>query len=140
MVREIVTDIDFLEKPLEKVESVEEVKELARDLLDTARHHVKRCLGLSANQIGGTKKVVAVKITENDFILMINPTIVKKSTQCYVATEECLSLEGARKTMRNRWVDVMYRDSGYHIKKMHCTGLVGQIVQHGIDHTNGVII
>ena len=79
-------------------------------------------------------------IKENDFILMINPTIVKKSTQCYVATEECLSLEGARKTMRNRWVDVMYRDSGYRIKKMHCTGLVGQIVQHEIDHTNGVII
>ena len=62
MVREIVTDIDFLEKPLEKVESAEEVKELARDLLDTAKHHGKRCLGLSANQIGGTKKVVAVKI------------------------------------------------------------------------------
>lgn len=140
MVRDIVKDIDFLEKPLKKVETVEEIKELAHDLLETARHHGKSCLGISANQIGGTKKVVAVKITENDFILMINPTIVKKSTQCYVATEECLSLEGARKTIRNRWVDVMYRDSGFHIKKMHCIGLVGQIVQHVIDHTNGIII
>ena len=91
MVREIVTDVDFLEKPLEKVESVEEVKELARDLLDTARHHGKRCLGLSANQIGGTKKVVAVKITEKDFILMIKHTIVKKSKQCYLDNEECLT-------------------------------------------------
>jgi len=140
MVKDIVTDIDFLEKPLEKVKSVAEVKELARDLLDTARYYGKSCLGLSANQIGGTKRVVAVKITEKDFILMINPTIIKKSTQCYVATEGCLSLEGERKTMRNRWVDVMYRDSGYHIRKMHCTGLVGQIVQHEIDHTNGIII
>ena len=140
MVRSIVTDIDFLEKPLEKAESVEEVRELARDLLDTARSHGKNCLGLAANQIGGTKKVVAVRITDSDFILMINPVIVKKSTQFYIATEECLSLEGARKTMRNRWVDVMYRDSGYNIKKMHCSGLVGQIVQHEIDHTKGIII
>ena len=140
MVRKIVTDVEFLGKPLEKAESLEEVKELACDLLETARHHGRHCLGLSANQIGGTKNIAAVKITEKDFILMINPTIVKKSTQFYVAAEECLSLEGARKTMRNRWVDVMYRDSGYHIKKMHCTGLVGQIAQHIIDHANGIII
>ena len=57
MVRKIVTDIDFLEKPLEKVESAEEVKELARDLLDTAKHHGKRCLGLSANAMLQPKNV-----------------------------------------------------------------------------------
>lgn len=140
MVRDIVTDIDFLEKPLEKVEAVDEVKELAQDLLETAVYYGERCLGLSANQIGGIKKVVAAKITESDYILMINPTIVKKSTQMYVAKEYCLSLEGPRKTMRRRWIDVMYRDSSYNIKKIRCTGLVGQIIQHEIDHTNGIII
>ncbi len=140
MIKEIVRDIDFLEKPLEKAESIEEVKDIIVDMLDTARFHTDRCLGMAANQIGSTKRVVVVKITEKDFITMINPVIVKESTQWYVATESCMSLDGERKVMRKRWVDIMYRDAAFKIKKMHCTGLVAQIVQHEIDHLNGVII
>lgn len=140
MIKEIVRDIDFLEKPLEKAESIEEVKDIIVDMLDTARFHTDRCLGMAANQIGSTKRVIVVKITEKDFVTMINPVIVKESTQWYVATESCMSLDGERKVMRKRWVDIMYRDVAFKIKKMHCTGLVAQIVQHEIDHLNGVII
>lgn len=140
MIREIITDIEFLENPLEKVDSIKEIRELAGDLLDTAKFYADRCLGLAANQIGEKKRVVAVKINDVDFMLMINPVIINKSTQWYVATEGCLSLDGVRKTMRHAWVDVMYRDMKYGIKKMHCTGRIAQIVQHEIDHINGIII
>ena len=118
MIKEIVRDIDFLEKPLEKAESIEEVKDIIVDMLDTARFHTDRCLGMAANQIGSTKRVIVVKITEKDFITMINPVIVKESTQWYVATESCMSLVGERKVMRKRWVDIMYRDAAFKIKSI----------------------
>lgn len=140
MIREIVTDTELLAKPLERVESTAEIRELARDLLDTAKFHGDRCLGLAANQIGGTKCVVVVRGDHSGFMLMVNPVIIKRSPQWYAASEGCLSLDGIRKTLRFSWVDVMYRDAKYNIRKIRCAGKLAQIVQHEIDHTNGIII
>lgn len=113
---------------------------LIQDLLDTANAHVEHCVGLAAIQIGVPKRAIVVK-EGNQFVPYINPAIVKRSRETYFATEGCLSLEGTRNVKRCRSVMVSSTAAnGKKRKPKTFDGLLAEILQHEIDHCNGVLI
>lgn len=142
MIKEIVKDIEQLEKILEKVHPREDVGQIVKDMLDTARFHNDNCLGLAANQVGYNKRIILVKMNGIDsaFTVMINPVIMKAYGKKYISAESCLSLEGARKTVRNSSVSVIYQDRAGKIYRGDYSGLTAKIIQHEVDHCNGIII
>lgn len=113
--------------------------QLYQDLIETAEAHRENCLGLAAVQIGEHKRAVVVLINDK-FELFINPVIVGFNHETYEATEGCLSLEGTRTVRRYKTIIVLYKTRNGKIKKMFYSGLTAQILQHEIDHCNGVLI
>ena len=138
MIKDIVKDTDILTQKSEQV-SVEEAQEIITDLLDTANHHIDDCAGLAAPQIGVHKKVIVVR-TGNSFFPMINPMIIKKSGRKFVNTEGCLSLEGSRSVERFPTILVSYTDRNGKRNTKTYNGLMAVIVQHEVDHLNGILI
>lgn len=138
MVKEIIKDTEFLSKTSEKVE-FEESKEIIQDLLDTSNHYKDICVGLAAPQIGILKKIIVVK-SGNSFFPMINPTIIKKFGKKFISIEGCLSLEGERKVDRYQSVMVNYMDKTGKTQTRTFSGLTSVIIQHEVDHLNGVLI
>ena len=137
MVRPIVKDAMFLGQPSEK--AVESDLSIVNDLLDTLKAHVGNCVGLAANMIGEKKRIIAVCVGKSHLV-MLNPEIVKASSEQYEAEEGCLSLPGQRKTMRHEWLEVVYRDIKFRKQQNKFSGFTAQIIQHEIDHCNGVLI
>ena len=136
MVKEIVKDIMFLSQKAEKATGKD--KDIANDLLDTLKANKDRCVGLAANMIGYNKSIICVSGGFYDFV-MINPVITKKSGE-YQAEECCLSLIGERKCKRYNEIEVDYLDINFTKQHRKYTGFVAEIIQHEIDHTNGIII
>lgn len=139
MVKEIVKDIDTLSKKSEPVDFGNEDLCFIDDMWDTAKAHEERCVGLAAVQIGVHKRVILVKLGDK-FEVLINPIIIKRSPQKYKTMEGCLSLDGQREVVRHKWVTVVFRDiTG---KKCYGTyfGYDAEIIQHEVDHLNGVLI
>ena len=136
MVKEIVKDVMFLSQKAEK--ATEKDKYIAKDLLDTLKANKDRCVGLAANMIGYNKSIICVSGGFYDFV-MINPVITKKSGE-YQTEECCLSLIGERKCKRYNEIEVEYLDINFTKQHRKYTGFVAEIVQHEIDHTNGIII
>lgn len=137
MVRDIMHDPIFLAQP--SVDATLEDKQVAIDLLDTLRAHLDGCVGMAANMIGVRKNIIVVAAGLGQFV-MINPVIVKKGKP-YQTEEGCLSLMGGpRKCTRFEEIEVDYYDLNW--KKQHSsyTGWVAQIIQHEVDHCNGVLI
>ena len=112
---------------------------MAIDLTDTLRANADICVGMAANMIGVNKRIIAFSIGPV-IITMINPEIVKKSKETYEADEGCLSLDGTRKTLRHQSVEVEYLDMNFQKQKQFFNGFPAQIIQHEIDHCNGIII
>ena len=137
MIRELVHDPFFLgikSKPAAKEDAA-----VARDLLDTLMAHRETCVGMAANMIGKTVRVIAFN-DSGRFTVMYNPEIVAKAAP-YETEEGCLSLPGApRKTVRYKTVKVKYQDGSFQWKTKQYTGFAAQIIQHEIDHCNGVLI
>ena len=136
MVREIMKDEVFLAEASEKATA--EDTEIARDLLETLEAHKAGCVGMAANMIGVRKRIIAVD-NEGSYMVMFNPEIVKKSG-AYEAEEGCLSLTGTRKTRRWQSIKVQYQNEKMQIRLKTFTGWTAQIIQHEIDHCNGIII
>lgn len=111
---------------------------VAQDLLDTLAAHADHCVGLAANMIGVQKNIIAVNMGPVN-VAMLNPVIVKKSGR-YTTEEGCLSLEGERKTVRYQKITVEYLDINMQPQKQNFSGFTAQIIQHEIDHCNGIII
>ena len=113
-------------------------KQVITDLLDTLRANRETCVGMAANMIGVNKRIIAVNMGFAN-IAMLNPVIVSKK-EPYEAEEGCLSLKGVRKTTRYQEIEVEYED--IHFKKQHqkYKGWVAQIIQHEVDHCEGIII
>ena len=136
MVRPIVHDPIFLAQP--SAAATEEDLPIAQDLADTLKANLDRCVGMAANMIGKKKRIIA--IAKGPMVVtMLNPKILAASDE-YETEEGCLSLEGKRKTRRYRsirlkWQDVQMRE---HVGLLD--GFQAQIVQHEIDHLNGVLI
>ena len=138
MIRDIVKDENVLRQ---KSESFVFGRDdyLITDLLDTANAHKDRCAGLACIQIGVAKRVVLVRFGDT-FIPFINPAIIKKSPQTYIAQEGCLSLDGLRTVKRHKSVKVMWTDQNGKRKVQEFSGYIAEILQHEIDHCNGVLI
>ena len=136
MVKEIVKDTMFLSQKAEK--ATEKDKYIAKDLLDTLKANKDRCVGLAANMIGYNKAIICVSSGLYDFV-MINPVITNKNDE-YETEEGCLSLIGERKCRRYKEIEVDYLDVNFNSRHGKFTGFVAEIIQHEVDHTNGVII
>lgn len=139
MIKEIVKDVEFLKQKSEDFD-FETDKDLIQDLLDTAEHHGVNCAGLAAPQIGIHKRAIVV-LTNTGFKLMLNPVIFWKDLKSkYNAVEGCLSLDGEREVKRFRRIKVKYtNENGITIIKQF-DGYQAQIIQHEVDHLNGILI
>ncbi|MCI5919187.1 MAG: peptide deformylase [Roseburia sp.] len=113
-------------------------KQVVTDLLDTLGANREICVGMAANMIGVNKAIIVVAAGPFAFA-MVNPVITRKSG-AYQTEEGCLSLDGVRPCTRYEEIEVDYLDSNF--KKQHgkYTGWTAQIIQHEIDHCNGVVI
>ena len=136
MIKPIVTDTFFLSQKSEP--AVREDGAIVKDLLDTLQANRERCVGMAANMIGIKKRIIAVQMGEVN-LPMLNPVIVKKSKP-YETEEGCLSLEGVRRTTRYETIEVEYRDVNFKRCKQRYTGWTAQIIQHEIDHCDGILI
>ena len=111
---------------------------VAQDLLDTLAAHADGCVGMAANMIGVSKRIIAVE-AEEGYLVLFNPVILKKSG-AYEAEEGCLSLEGVRKTKRWQTIKVQYQTPEGKPRIKNFTGWTAQIIQHEIDHCDGILI
>lgn len=108
------------------------------DLLDTLRAHQDVCVGMAANMIGVHKRVIIVQMGVLP-VLMINPEITAKSDP-YTTSEGCLSLLGERQTTRYQNITVKFLDKNFKPTTQKFTDFVAQIIQHEVDHCDGIII
>ena len=111
---------------------------VGQDLQDTLQANRDRCVGMAANMIGVRKKIIIVNMGLIN-VVMYNPVILKKDSP-YETEEGCLSLTGVRKTIRYENVEVEYQDSSWKKHRQKFSGWTAQIIQHEVDHLNGVII
>ncbi|MBQ5442326.1 MAG: peptide deformylase [Oscillospiraceae bacterium] len=111
---------------------------LAQDLLDTLKAHRDGCVGMAANMIGEAKRIIVFD-REGEYMTMFNPMIVKCSGP-YETEEGCLSLPGQRKARRYRSIKVQYQNERFQMRLKTFTGWTAQIIQHEIDHCNGILI
>ena len=136
MVKELMHDPIFLAR--KSAPATKEDLQIAQDLLDTLTAHQATCVGMAANMIGEHKRIIAVE-TGYGPLAMINPVITRKSGP-YDAEEGCLSLPGVRKTKRYEVIEVKYLDIAFKPVKKTFTGYTAQIIQHEVDHCDGVLI
>ena len=136
MVREIMQDEAFLSQKAEPA-TLEDLA-VAQDLLDTLTAHKDGCVGMAANMIGVCKRIIVFD-NEVKYMVMFNPEIIKKSGP-YEAEEGCLSLTGTRKAKRWQSIKVQYQNEQFQTRFKTFTGWTAQIIQHEIDHCEGVLI
>ena len=136
MIREIMKDIDFLSHP--SVPATIEDLPIAEDLLETLTAHKDGCVGMAANMIGESKRIIAFE-NEGKYSVMFNPEIIKKSG-LYEAVEGCLSLTGVRPCKRYKSIKVQSQNEKFQTRLKTFTGWTAEIIQHEIDHLEGIII
>ncbi|MBR3752824.1 MAG: peptide deformylase [Ruminiclostridium sp.] len=136
MVQPIMKDEAFLAIPSEP--ATKEDLQVAQDLLDTLTAHAEGCVGMAANMIGVSKRIIVFD-NEGTYMVMFNPEIVKVSDR-YETEEGCLSLVGRRTTKRYKSIKVKYQNADFQTRFKTYTGWTAQIIQHEIDHCNGIII
>ena len=118
--------------------ATEEDLAVADDLLDTLKAHAEGCVGMAANMIGVKKNIIAFN-DEGHNMVMFNPQIIKCSDP-YEVEEGCLSLEGTRKAKRYKSIKVQFQNREFQMRIKTYTGWTAQIIQHEIDHCNGIVI
>ena len=136
MIRDICKDETFLARRGETALPAD--LGIAQDLLDTLRVHKDGCVGMAANMIGVNKRIIAFD-NEGTYTLMFNPVIVKHAGP-YEAEEGCLSLTGARKARRYQTIKVRWQNEAFQTRLKTFTGWTAEIIQHEIDHCDGIII
>ena len=136
MIRPIMKDPAFLSQV--SVPATPEDLPVARDLLDTLEAHREGCVGMAANMIGAARQSIIFDDHGTDTV-MFNPEILQYKDP-YEAEEGCLSLPGIRKTTRYRNIKVQYQNEQFQTMLKTYTGWTAQIIQHEIDHCNGILI
>ena len=136
MVREICRDQFFLARKAEPATAAD--LSVGQDLLDTLAAHKDGCVGMAANMIGVNKRIIAFD-NEGEYMLMFNPVIVRHSGP-YEAEEGCLSLSGTRKTKRYKTIKVQWQNEKFQTRLRTFTGWTAEIIQHEIDHCEGILI
>ena len=136
MIKPIVKDVFFLGQ--KSVAATKADAQVARDLQDTLAAHRDACVGMAANMIGYKKRTIIVSMGIINLV-MNNPVLIAKSGE-YETEEGCLSLIGVRKTTRYNDIEVEYEDINFVKKKQKFSGFTAQIVQHEMDHLEGIVI
>ena len=136
MIRPIIRDPLFLARKSEPAS--ESDRQIIFDLLDTLRAHLDICVGMASNMIGENKRII-VFCSGPMQTVMVNPVITAKSG-VYETEEGCLSLAGVRKTKRYRKITVSYQDQLFQKRTGTFEGFTAQIIQHEIDHCDGILI
>lgn len=136
MIKPIMKDVFFLNQKSEL--ATKEDMPVVHDLLDTLKANEEGCVGMAANMIGIKKRIIAINMGMIN-IPMINPILVNKS-EPYETEEGCLSLVGIRETTRYKEIEVEYLDTSFTKQRKKYSGWIAQIIQHEIDHCNGIVI
>lgn len=137
MIKELIHDPIFLS--LKSEVSTKEDLQVAEDLLDTLIAHKNGCVGMAANMIGVRKRIITFD-NEGTYVVMFNPQIIKKSDP-YETDEGCLSLLGGpRKCKRYKSIKVQWQTTEMQIRIKTFTGFTAQIIQHEVDHCDGILI
>ena len=136
MIRDICKDEAFLAQKAETATA--EDLDTAQDLLDTLAAHREGCVGMAANMIGVNKRIIVFD-DDGKYQVMFNPVIVKHDGP-YEAEEGCLSLTGRRKVKRFRTIKVQWQNENLQTRRKTFTGWTAEIIQHEIDHCEGVLI
>ncbi len=137
MIKELIHDPILLARKSEV--ATKEDLQVAQDLLDTLVAHKDGCVGMAANMIGVCKRIIAFD-NDGTYMVMFNPEIIKKSGP-YDAEEGCLSLLGGpRKCKRYKAIKVRWQTAEFQTRIKTYTGFPAQIIQHEVDHCNGVLI
>ena len=137
MVKELIHDPLLLAR--KSAEAGKEDLPIVRDLLDTLAFHRDTCVGMAANMIGEYRRIIAFDCDGN-YMVMLNPEIIASSGP-YEAEESCLSLLGGpRKCARFQKIKVRYQNEQLQVRLKTFTGWTAQIIQHEIDHCNGILI
>ena len=136
MVKKIVRDPMFLQQNSEP--ATEADKQVIQDLLDTLRANQEHCVGMAANMIGVRKRIIVVAMGPFHFA-MVNPVITKRSGE-YQTEESCLSLDGVRPCTRYKEIEVDYLDQDFRPQHGKYKDFTAQIIQHEVDHFEGILI
>ena len=136
MIRDIVRDVIFLSRKSEP--ATKEDAGVVADLKDTLAAHRDGCVGMAANMIGVSKRIIVFTGDDGD-VVMINPVISAKMGR-YETQEGCLSLDGERMAVRFEKIEVRYLDENFCARKGKFSGFTAQIIQHECDHLEGIII
>lgn len=137
MVKDIVRDEAVLSVKSEPATKAD--MQTVRDLLDTVEANSERCVGMAANMIG-VHKTILVALIGNEYVAMINPKIVDRSKDTYDTEEGCLSLSGVRSVTRHKTIIVEYLDRKFKRRRGIFRDYEAEIIQHEIDHFDGIII
>ena len=139
MQRPIMTSVSFLRRPAEPATADD--LPIADDLRDTLEANRSRCVGMAANMIGEAKAIIAFVDEEmgGRITVIFNPRITA-ADGAFDTSEGCLSLKGERRTLRYRRIEVEYQDRRMRERHATFTGWTAQIIQHEVDHCNGIII
>ena len=136
MVRKIIRDPMFLHQ--KSALATETDVQVITDLLDTLNANLDKCVGMAANMIGERKRILVVAM--GPFVFpMINPVITQKTGK-YETEEGCLSLDGVRSCTRWQEIEVDYLDREFKPKHAKYSGFTAQIIQHEMDHFEGILI
>ena len=136
MIQEICKDEIFLAQKAEPATSDD--LPIAQDLIDTLAAHKDGCVGMAANMIGVNKRIIIFD-NEGAYQVMFNPVIVKQSGP-YQTEEGCLSLTGRRQTKRWKSIKVQWQNETFQTRLKTFTGWTAEIIQHEIDHCDGILI
>lgn len=137
MIKELMHDPIFLAQKSQPAAG--EDLQIAQDLLDTLAAHKQTCMGMAANMIGVCKRIIAFD-NAGVYMVMLNPQIIRQSGE-YETEESCLSLLGGpRKTKRYQKIKVQYQTLELQTRLKTFEGWTAQIIQHEIDHCNGILI
>ena len=136
MIREICKDETFLAQKAAPATAAD--LGVAQDLMETLIAHKDGCVGMAANMIGVNKRIIAFE-NDGEYMVMFNPVIVKQSG-AYETDEGCLSLTGTRKTKRHKVIKVQRQNEKFQTRLKTFTGWTAEIIQHEIDHCEGILI
>lgn len=136
MIREICKDETFLAQKAAPATAAD--LGVAQDLMETLIAHKDGCVGMAANMIGVNKRIIAFE-NDGEYMVMFNPVIVKQSG-AYETDEGCLSLIGTRKAKRHKVIKVQWQNEKFQTRLKTFTGWTAEIIQHEIDHCEGILI
>ena len=136
MIQEMCKDEIFLAQKAEP--ATPDDLPIAQDLIDTLTAHKDGCVGMAANMIGVNKRIIIFD-NEGAYQVMFNPVIVKQSGP-YQTEEGCLSLTGRRQTKRWKRIKVQWQNETFQTRLKTFTGWTAEIIQHEIDHCEGIVI